>query len=66
MSRIILNIEGMGCEKCVTRIADGLQNETGVKTVGVSLTNQQAIIEGENLNKGNLIKIIEELGYKAK
>ena len=65
MDKVVLNIEGMGCDKCVTRIANGLNNETGVKKVEVSLSNKQAIIEGDNLNKEKLVKIVEDLGYKV-
>ena len=65
MEKITLQVEGMMCMHCVKHVEDALKKVDGVKKVNVSLDKKEAIIEGENLNKEELIKAIVASGYQA-
>ena len=65
MEKITLHVEGMMCMHCVKHVEDALKKVDGVKIVDVSLDKKEAIIEGENLNKEELIKAIVASGYQA-
>lgn len=65
MEKITLHVEGMMCMHCVKHVEDALKKVDGVKKVDVSLDKKEAIIEGENLNKEELIKAIVASGYQA-
>lgn len=66
MNTIKLNIEGMHCEGCKNRLEKVLNSKDEVKSAKVNLQKKEAEIEYENINEKNLIKIIEQAGFKAK
>jgi len=65
MKKEILNITGMSCASCATRIEKGLNKEEGINEASVNLALERASVEyDENIkNKNDMIKIIEDLGY---
>lgn len=67
MKKIKLNIIGMHCASCVVLSEKTIKKIDGVKSVVVSLTTNQALIEYDEgkINIESLIKAIESIGYKA-
>lgn len=61
----VLNIKGMTCSHCTETIQRGLEEMPGVTSVKVSLSHGTASIAGNNYDIAGLIKVVEELGYKA-
>ena len=68
MNKIVLKIEGMGCEMCVSKVTAALSAVDLVAEVKVSLENGSAEIfyYGENApNKAALRSAVEKAGFKA-
>ena len=64
---VVLEIEGMVCENCRSKIEKKLQKADGVKKVKVSFESSRAELEYDE-TKTSLEKIfalVEDLGYKA-
>ncbi|KKQ21594.1 hypothetical protein A2999_01490 [Candidatus Wolfebacteria bacterium RIFCSPLOWO2_01_FULL_38_11] len=61
------NIEGMHCGACSTGIEMFLSNTEGVKSAKVSYESKKAEVEYDEsrLKDGDIIKTIEEAGFKA-
>ena len=66
-SKIELNIEGMHCGSCATGIQMLASQLDGVKYAAVDYNSKKGIFEFDNtkVKKEDIIKAIEELGYKA-
>ncbi len=65
-SRVDLAVEGMTCSACVTRIEKKLKKIPGVTEANVNLANERATVTYQaNVDPEQLIKGIEDLGYKA-
>lgn len=67
MKEITLNIEGMHCTGCSSRLTKILNNLGGIERAEVSFENKKAIIKYDE-SKINLEKIkteIEDAGFKA-
>ena len=62
---ITLKVSGMMCMHCVAHVKEALEKEAGVDSAEVSLDKQQAVVKGDNLDKGKLIAAIEAAGYQA-
>jgi len=63
----ILEIEGMKCDKCTSRIKSALENMDNIKSVDVSLENKEAIIEyDKDINLEIINETINDLGFKVK
>lgn len=61
-----LNIEGMNCSACSSRIEKVLSEKESIQRAVVNLTTSKAIIEhDERETVASLIAQIEELGFKA-
>lgn len=62
-----LNIIGMTCAACATRIEKGLNKLEGVTKASVNLTLESATVEytPSQVNPSDLIKRVEKLGYQA-
>lgn len=58
---------GMDSQSCVNTIEDALNNSDGVKSVNVSLRDEEAVIEynAKKLDVDELINIIQDIGYDA-
>ena len=68
MEKLHLDIEGMHCGACATGIQMITSGLDGVSASFVDYDKKFADIEmdPEKVDKGKIIKAIEELGYKAK
>lgn len=68
MEKITLNIEGMHCGACATGIQMLVSQMEGVKSVFVDYGGKTGVFEFDpvKVTKDQIIKGIEELGYRAK
>ena len=67
MEKITLNIQGMHCGSCAVGIQMLTSQMDGVKSAEVSYEDKKGTIELDpaKVTKEQIIKGIEELGYKA-
>jgi len=63
--KIKLSIQGMHCGACASNVERALKKIKGVKEAVVSLMTNKAFVEGENINKDELKKAVEKVGYKV-
>ena len=63
--KIELDIGGMTCAACATRIEKGLNKVAGVTRATVNLATETAQIEGFGIDEGALIARVQKLGYQA-
>ena len=65
MKRII-NITGMGCEGCASKVKKALEAVPGVKSVNVELAAKRAVVDVEGVADGLLLDAVNAIGkYKA-
>ncbi len=62
MNTITLNVDGMHCEKCTSRIKATIEALQGVKTVECDLSAKTVTIVSE-MSEDEAIDSIEELGF---
>jgi Cu+-exporting ATPase len=62
---VSLRILGMTCASCAQRIERKLQSLEGVRDAGVNFAAEKVMVEYDSrqVNLGQLVKIIEDLGY---
>lgn len=68
MNKLVLKIEGMGCEMCVSKVTAALSAVEKVADVNVSLENGSAEVSyfGEDApNKAALKSAVEKAGFKV-
>ena len=67
MKEVKLNIEGMHCTGCSTRLEKVLNNVDGVEDVKVSLEEKKADIKYDEtqVREKELIEAVEDAGFKA-
>ncbi len=67
MEKITLNIEGMHCGACATGIQMLVSSMDGVGSIFVDYETKKGTVEFDpaKVTKDQIIKAIEELGYKA-
>lgn len=67
MKEVKLNIEGMHCTGCSTRLEKVLNNVDGVEDAKVSLEEKKADIKYDEtqVNEKELIDVVEDAGFKA-
>ncbi len=67
MKEVKLNIEGMHCTGCSTRLEKVLNNVDGVESAKVSLEEKIADIKYDEtqVSEKELIEAIEDAGFKA-
>ena len=67
MKEVKLNIEGMHCTGCSTRLEKVLNNVDGVEGAKVSLEEKKADIKYDEtqVSEKELIEAIEDAGFKA-
>ena len=65
MEKITINVEGMMCMHCHARVEKVLKAVPGVTNVVVSLENKNAVVEGENITRQQLIQVVVDAGYEA-
>ena len=61
---ITLTLSGLHCGNCVKIVEKALHEVPGVEKVSVTLSPQQAIVEGE-VEAQTLIDAIDEIGFEA-
>ena len=61
---ITLTLSGLHCGNCVKSVEKALHEVPGVEKVSVTLSPQQAIVEGE-VEAHTLIDAIDEIGFEA-
>ena len=61
---ITLTLSGLHCVNCVKSVEKALNEVPGVEKVTVTLSPQQAIVEGE-VEAQTLIDAIDEIGFEA-
>lgn len=66
--KVVISIDGMTCNGCVTMITKALNNVDGVKSANVTLEPQSATVvyDNEKASNDKLIQAITAAGYKAK
>lgn len=57
-----LKLDGLHCGHCVKSVENALLSVEGVVSVEVSLSPQQAVVEGEVVIE-TLIEAVEEIGF---
>lgn len=67
MKEVKLNIEGMHCTGCSTRLEKVLNNVDGVEDAKVSLEEKKADIKYDEtqVSEKELIDAVEDAGFKA-
>lgn len=67
MKEVKLNIEGMHCTGCSTRLEKVLNNVDGVEGAKVSLKEKKADIKYDEtqVSEKELIEAVEDAGFKA-
>ena len=67
MKEVKLNIEGMHCTGCSTRLEKVLNNIDGVESAKVSLEEKKADIKYDEaqVNESELKEAIEDAGFKV-
>lgn len=58
-----ISIEGMHCEHCVKAVNDALAAVAGVDQVAVNLADNNAVVEGAELDNAALTEAIEDIGF---
>ncbi|MBW1713464.1 MAG: heavy-metal-associated domain-containing protein [Deltaproteobacteria bacterium] len=64
-TEVTLSVRGMTCQHCVQRVQKALSQVTGVESATVDLETGRAQVRGQNLETADLIRAVEEAGYRA-
>ena len=65
-TQVDLEIEGMHCASCVSRIESALEGVDGVGTANVNLATGRATVEGQELDPDQLGEAVKKAGYSAR
>jgi Cu+-exporting ATPase len=65
-SHVILDIEGMTCASCVTKIESALRSVDGVDDAAVNLATRTATVRGATDNVDPLLSAVRGAGYGAR
>jgi copper chaperone CopZ len=63
MDTIKLGIDGMTCGGCQLSVEKALARVRGVKKVTVSLERNEAVVDGEGLDRDALVAAVSDAGY---
>ncbi len=65
--KVILNIEGMHCEKCAARLQKALLNRDGVLSAEVSKATDSAVVDfnEQMVSVENLKTVVEDCGFSV-
>jgi len=64
--KVTLDISGMTCAACSTKIEKKLSKLPGVTMASVNLTTEKAVVEYIGATPDEMIKVVKNLGYGAK
>ena len=67
MKEVKLNISGMHCEGCSTRLQKVLNNQEGVEDAIVSLEDKEAVVKYDEsqISVNELKEAVEDAGFEA-
>lgn len=66
MEKLVLNVKGMGCPKCVAKVENALKDVPNLKKAKASLEeNNVTISYKDSIDKELVIKKITEAGYEV-
>lgn len=66
MKSVLLNVEGMSCGGCVSKIEKNLKDNDAISDIQVSLEEKTVKVEGDDsLSNMGLKKEIEGLGFSV-
>ena len=65
MKKLILKIDGMHCDGCATRLENALKMKEHISNAKVSFKDKNAVIEYEKIDKKEVEKYIEEIGFHS-
>lgn len=66
MKSVLLNVEGMSCGGCVSKIENNLKGNESISQINISLEEKTVQIDGDDsLSNMSLKKEIEELGFSV-
>ena len=60
---ITLQVDGMTCQHCVANVKKSLEAVSGVEQATPDLETGQVVIEGDDLNIGQLTQAVIDAGY---
>lgn len=68
LRNVMINVEGMTCNSCVSTIETQIGQRSGVQSITVSLEKKQAKISytAEKMTPEQLVEAIEDMGFDAK
>ncbi|MBF7082935.1 heavy-metal-associated domain-containing protein [Desulfallas sp. Bu1-1] len=64
MGQTVLKVEGMSCNHCKMAVEKALKEVAGVESAVVDLAKKEVVVNG-SAGRGQLVKAIEEAGYKV-
>lgn len=67
ISRVVLNLYGMSCAACASRIEKKLGATGGVTHAAVNLSTEKAVVDYDKtkIKLSDMLQIVEKLGYRA-
>jgi len=65
INELQFEVDGMSCNHCVNNVKNGVNKLAGVEKIKVDLSTKEVLISGSNLNKDQIAKTINGLGYKV-
>lgn len=66
MTTVRLDVDGMQCGGCASRVEAALSDVDGVDRVEVSLERGEATVEGVEPTSSELVAAVEATGYEAR
>lgn len=65
--KTVVQIEGMCCEHCASRVEKALSTVAGVVSADVKLKKNLAVLRSrENISTEEITKVVEDSGYTVK
>ena len=58
-------VQGMSCSSCAQKVKNGLLSVDGIGKVSINLESGTVNIEGQNINREDVLKSIRKKGYKV-
>ena len=66
MENVVIKVDGMMCEHCKKHVEDACMSVNGVKKAEANLKKKNVTVSFDgDVNKDEIIKAINEAGYKA-
>lgn len=65
MSRVRIDVRGMTCAACATRVQSALEEVEGVDEVRVNIATDVAVVEHQGADLHDLLLAVEDAGYEA-